>query len=64
VRRYRSGSPLPLSDAEQARVEHFRAGAMRERNKYGLDMDGSDCKSEKAARAKVTRGAAGAEFHF
>jgi hypothetical protein len=64
VRRYRSGSPLPLSDAEQARVEHFRAGAMRERNKYGLDMDGSDCKSEKAARAKVSRSAAGAEFHF
>ena len=60
----RHGSPLPLSDAEQARVEHFRAGALRERDKYAPDMDGSDCKSEKAARAKVSAAGADSEFHF
>ena len=61
VRRYRHGSPLPLSDAEQARVEHFSAGALRERNKYGQEMDAADRMSEKAARAKVS---AAGEFHF
>ena len=54
VRRYRHGNELPLSQAEQARVDHFIAGAMRERVKYAHEMDASDCNSEEKARAKLS----------
>ena len=60
VRRYRHGSELPLSQAEQARVDGFIAGALRERRKYAREMDASDLHSEEEARAKLS---AMGEFH-
>ena len=60
VRRYRHGNELPLSQAEQSRVDHFIAGALRERRKYAREMDASDLHSEEEARAKLS---AMGEFH-